>query len=77
MKYKSILVDILEDALDSQSNPIKGFYVYMNGVWTVLVIVENKPNPKEKRIGVQASGKRVQDYIQSKMITHDRLVFTN
>ena len=73
LETASGLIALTEDAINDQPEVIKEFYAYINEVRTIAAIVENEPTPKQKRIGSQSGGKRVQDSLNMKEITREQL----
>ena len=54
------------------------FYPYMDDVRSIATIVENEPlTSKKGRIGNQSGGKRIQDCVNMKDVTRDKLDISN
>ena len=57
---------------------IREFYTYMEDVRSIATSVENEPlTSKKGRIGNQSGGKRIQDCVNMKDVTRDKLDISN
>ena len=57
---------------------LREFYSYMDDVRSIATIVENEPlSNKKGRFGAQSAGKRLQDCVNMKDLTRDKLDISN